>query len=94
MTASRVGTVDADRPRVVATDADGELFVIDADFVVGVGAAPARLRPHQPTQSRGVQRMYFRCAPEADAQAPSEPEIWDRLQARVLGTSLAEGPIF
>ncbi len=38
--------------------------------------------------------MYFRCAPDADAQAPSEPEIWDTLQARVLGTSLTEGPIF
>ncbi|CAN7385259.1 4-hydroxybenzoate 3-monooxygenase [Microbacterium foliorum] len=45
-------------------------------------------------RSPEVQRMYFQCAPDADAQAPSEAQIWDTLQARVPGTTLKEGPIF
>ncbi len=45
-------------------------------------------------RSSEVQRMYFQCDPDADAQAPSEAEIWDTLQARVPGTTLKEGPIF
>jgi p-hydroxybenzoate 3-monooxygenase len=45
-------------------------------------------------RSATVQRMYFQCDPDADAQAPSEAAIWDALQRRVPGTTLTEGPIF
>ncbi|KXC05903.1 4-hydroxybenzoate 3-monooxygenase [Microbacterium hominis] len=45
-------------------------------------------------RSATVQRMYFQCDPGADPDALSEREIWDRLQARVPGTVLKEGPIF
>ncbi|QKJ20785.1 4-hydroxybenzoate 3-monooxygenase [Microbacterium hominis] len=45
-------------------------------------------------RSPTVQRMYFQCDPEADPHALSEAEIWDTLQKRVPGTTLAEGPIF
>ena len=45
-------------------------------------------------RSPTVQRMYFQCDPEADPNALSEAEIWERLQARVPGTTLTEGPIF
>ncbi|CAH0176290.1 4-hydroxybenzoate 3-monooxygenase (NAD(P)H) [Microbacterium oxydans] len=44
-------------------------------------------------RSATVQRMYFQCEPDADPDALSEAEIWDTLQARVPGTSLATGPI-
>ncbi len=45
-------------------------------------------------RSETVQRMYFQCDPDADANAPSEAELWETLQARVPGTALIEGPIF
>jgi len=45
-------------------------------------------------RSPDVQRMYFQCDPETDPYALSDAEIWDTLQARVPGTTLAEGPIF
>ncbi len=45
-------------------------------------------------RSATVQRMYFQCDPAADPTAPSESEIWETLQRRVPGTTLAEGPIF
>ncbi|WP_136053996.1 4-hydroxybenzoate 3-monooxygenase [Microbacterium sp. K24] len=44
-------------------------------------------------RSATIQRMYFQCNPDADPDALSEAEIWDTLQARVPGTSLATGPI-
>ncbi|KJC65058.1 4-hydroxybenzoate 3-monooxygenase [Agreia bicolorata] len=44
-------------------------------------------------RSPEVQRMYFQCDPTTDAAAPSDAEIWDALQSRVPGTTLAEGPI-
>ncbi|WP_062304975.1 4-hydroxybenzoate 3-monooxygenase [Demequina subtropica] len=45
-------------------------------------------------RSPTVQRMYFQCAPDADADAMSDAQIWDALQARVPGHALIEGPIF
>lgn len=45
-------------------------------------------------RSETVQRMYFQCDPEVDANAMSDAEIWDTLQARTPGTELTEGPIF
>ncbi|MCW3492528.1 4-hydroxybenzoate 3-monooxygenase [Microbacterium sp. SSM24] len=45
-------------------------------------------------RSPTVQRMYFQCDPDADPNALSDAQIWDTLQARVPGTTLAEGPIF
>lgn len=45
-------------------------------------------------RSPEVQRMYFQCDPDADPNALSESEIWETLQSRVPGTTLAEGPIF
>lgn len=44
-------------------------------------------------RSATIQRMYFQCDPDADPNALSEAEIWDTLQARVPGTTLATGPI-
>lgn len=45
-------------------------------------------------RSETVQRMYFQCDPDTDVAAMSEAQLWDTLQARVPGTTLAEGPIF
>jgi p-hydroxybenzoate 3-monooxygenase len=45
-------------------------------------------------RSATVQRMYFQCDPEADPDSLGEAEIWDILQSRVPGTTLAEGSIF
>jgi p-hydroxybenzoate 3-monooxygenase len=45
-------------------------------------------------RSATVQRMYLQCDPEQDPNAWSDAEIWDMLQARVEGRTLAEGPIF
>ncbi|WP_062379451.1 4-hydroxybenzoate 3-monooxygenase [Demequina pelophila] len=45
-------------------------------------------------RSETVQRMYFQCAPDLDADSMSEAQIWDALQRRVPGTTLVEGPIF
>ncbi|UOQ57442.1 4-hydroxybenzoate 3-monooxygenase [Leucobacter allii] len=45
-------------------------------------------------RSETVQRMYFQCDPDTDPNALDDAEIWERLQARVPGTRLAEGPIF
>ncbi|MCB1273370.1 MAG: 4-hydroxybenzoate 3-monooxygenase [Leucobacter sp.] len=45
-------------------------------------------------RSDTVQRMYFQCDPEADADALSDAQIWDILQKRTPGTELNEGPIF
>ncbi|MDA2804015.1 4-hydroxybenzoate 3-monooxygenase [Nocardiopsis suaedae] len=48
------------------------------------------------TRSPEVQRMYFQCAPDEDADSWSDARIWDELQARVAGDgfSLREGAIF
>ncbi len=45
-------------------------------------------------RSATVQRMYLQCDPELDPESMSERQIWDELQARVDGHTLAEGPIF
>jgi len=48
------------------------------------------------TRTPDVQRMYFQCDPEEDADAWSDDRIWQELQARVAGDGfrLAEGRIF
>ncbi|MGO1547359.1 MAG: 4-hydroxybenzoate 3-monooxygenase [Microbacterium gubbeenense] len=59
VTASRVDDVDADRPRVVATDADGSELVIEADFVVGADGSRSVVRPAIAGTSRdGYFREY------------------------------------
>ncbi len=47
------------------------------------------------TRSADVQRMYFQCDPDEDADAWSDDRIWSELQARVAGEgfTLREGPI-
>ena len=43
-----------------------------------------------------LQRMYFQCSPDEDADAWSDDRIWSELQARVAGPdgfTLAEGPV-
>jgi 2-polyprenyl-6-methoxyphenol hydroxylase and related FAD-dependent oxidoreductases len=45
-------------------------------------------------RSATVQRMYLQCDPEQDVNEWSERQIWDMLQARVSGRTLAEGAIF
>ncbi len=45
-------------------------------------------------RSPNVQRMYFQCDPQFDADTMGEAEIWDTLQRRVPGVELAQGPIF
>lgn len=43
-----------------------------------------------------VQRMYFQCAPDEDADAWSDDRIWSELQARLAGDDgfrLQEGPV-
>ena len=47
-------------------------------------------------RTESVQRMYFQCDPNEDAQAWSEDRIWSELQARLAGSdgfTLQEGPI-
>ena len=54
-----VDDVDADRPRVVATDADGSELVIEADFVVGADGSRSVVRPAIAGTSRdGYFREY------------------------------------
>lgn len=62
VTASRVEGVETDRPRVIATDADGQELVIDADFVVGADGSRSVVRPAVTGTSRGG---YFREYPFA-----------------------------
>lgn len=45
-------------------------------------------------RSATVQRMYLQCDPDQDPDAWSDAQIWDMLQSRVEGRTLAEGPIF
>jgi len=45
-------------------------------------------------RSATVQRMYLQCDPEQDPTAWSDAQIWDMLQSRVEGRTLAEGAIF
>jgi p-hydroxybenzoate 3-monooxygenase len=43
-----------------------------------------------------VQRMYFQCSPDDDAEAWDDDRIWETLQARVVGQdgfTLQEGPV-
>ncbi|KHF42196.1 4-hydroxybenzoate 3-monooxygenase [Saccharomonospora viridis] len=48
------------------------------------------------TRTPTVQRMYFQCDPEEDAEAWSDDRIWEELQKRVAGNGfrLIEGRIF
>lgn len=48
------------------------------------------------TRTAQVQRMYFQCDPEENAEGWSDDRIWAELQARVAGNGfqLAEGRIF
>ncbi|PXY22646.1 4-hydroxybenzoate 3-monooxygenase [Prauserella muralis] len=48
------------------------------------------------TRTPQVQRMYFQCDPEENADDWSDDRIWDELQSRVAGGGfrLAEGRIF
>ena len=136
MTVTHVDGIETDRPRVFATDAEGQPLEIEAEFVVGADGSRSAVRPAVTGSSTGgyfkeypfawfgilceappsaheliysnsdtgfalisqrspeVQRMYFQCDPEADPNALSEEQIWETLQARVPGTTLAEGPIF
>ncbi|KRA25477.1 4-hydroxybenzoate 3-monooxygenase [Microbacterium sp. Root61] len=136
VTAERVEGADTDRPRVIATDAAGHRFEIEADFVVGADGSRSVAREAVTGSSTGgyfreypfawfgilceappssdeliysnspngfalisqrsatVQRMYLQCDPEMDPNAMSDQQIWDDLQSRVDGHTLAEGPIF
>ena len=62
VTATRVEGVDTANPRVLATDADGQDLVIDADFVVGADGSRSVVRPAVTGTSRGG---YFREYPFA-----------------------------
>lgn len=136
VTAERVEGADTDRPRVIATDAAGHRFEIEADFVVGADGSRSVAREAVTGSSTGgyfreypfawfgilceappssdeliysnspngfalisqrsatVQRMYLQCDPEMDPNAMSDQQIWDDLQSRVDGHTIAEGPIF
>lgn len=136
VTVTGIDESNAERPRVLATDADGEELIIEADFVVGADGSRSVVRPSVTGSSRGgyfreypfawfgilceappssdeliysnspdgfalisqrsatVQRMYFQCDPDLDPESLSEAEVWDNMQRRVPGTTLAEGPIF
>jgi len=59
VTATRVEAVDTDRPRVIATDAEGGELVIEADFVVGADGSRSVVRPAVTGSSRsGWFREY------------------------------------
>ncbi|WP_194420977.1 4-hydroxybenzoate 3-monooxygenase [Microbacterium abyssi] len=62
VTASRVEGIDTERPRVIATDADGSELIIDADFVVGADGSRSVVRPAITGDSRSG---YFREYPFA-----------------------------
>ena len=62
VTATHVEGADTDRPRVVATDADGQEFVIEANFVVGADGSRSVVRPAVTGSSTGG---YFREYPFA-----------------------------
>ncbi|WP_417555296.1 4-hydroxybenzoate 3-monooxygenase [Microbacterium sp.] len=60
--ASRVEDVDTARPRVIATTAEGEELIIEADFVVGADGSRSVVRPAVTGSSRNG---YFREYPFA-----------------------------
>lgn len=45
-------------------------------------------------RSATVQRMYFQCDPELDANSLSDEQVWEEMGKRVPGVTLNEGPIF
>lgn len=136
VTVTAIDDSDPLLPRVIATDADGEELIIEADFVVGADGSRSVVRPsvtgsmtggyfreypfawfgilceappsadeliysNSPDgfalisqRSETVQRMYFQCDPEFDAESLTDEQIWIELQKRVPGTQLNEGPIF
>jgi p-hydroxybenzoate 3-monooxygenase len=136
VSAERVEDADSDRPRIVTTDASGNVVDLVAEFVVGADGSRSVARAAVTGSATGgyfreypfawfgilceappssdeliysnspagfalisqrsatVQRMYFQCDPDADPDAYSEAELWEKLQARVPGTTLKEGPIF
>lgn len=62
VTASRVEDAETNRPRVIATDADGGQLTIEADFVVGADGSRSVVRPAITGDSRSG---YFREYPFA-----------------------------
>ena len=62
VTASRVEGADTDRPRVIATDTEGQELVIEADFVVGADGSRSVVRP---AVTGSVTGGYFREYPFA-----------------------------
>ncbi len=62
VTASRVEDAGTNRPRVIATDADGAQLTIEADFVVGADGSRSVVRPAITGDSRSG---YFREYPFA-----------------------------
>ncbi len=59
VTAERVDGTDTDRPRVVATDAEGQAFEIDAEFVVGADGSRSVARAAVTgSQTGGYFREY------------------------------------
>ena len=77
VTADRVDDAETDRPRVIATDADGSTFEIEAEFVVGADGSRSVAR----TAVTGSQTGgYFREYPFAwfgilTEAPPSAPEL-------------------
>lgn len=45
-------------------------------------------------RSETVQRMYFQCDPDLDADSLSDAHVWEEMGKRVPGVTLNEGPIF
>lgn len=62
VTAERVEDAASDRPRVIATDAEGQTFEIEADFVVGSDGSRSVVRP---TVTGSTTGGYFREYPFA-----------------------------
>ncbi|MBU4466143.1 MAG: 4-hydroxybenzoate 3-monooxygenase [Actinobacteria bacterium] len=62
VTAERIEDAASDRPRVIATDAEGQAFEIEADFVVGSDGSRSVVRPAVTGSSTGG---YFREYPFA-----------------------------
>lgn len=62
VTAERIDDADTDRPRVIATDAEGATFAIEADFVVGSDGSRSVARASVTGSSQGG---YFREYPFA-----------------------------
>lgn len=58
VTATRAEGVETDHPRVIATDADGQELIIDADFIVGADGSRSVVRQAVTGSSGGFFREY------------------------------------